>query len=178
MLDGGPFLLLSTVCCFIFAWFVLDCGLCFLLLRVFLCFFCCRERCCVVGFRELSEKVGGQKPPKKYSSRKLLHRRMLDLHLAYKSFVSGAKNGQATYFHCRVCCRYVAMRAQGAGEFKRRFESDKHWVKDVTYRVHMGCQRHSWLSIGLNPSRILVKCTRSLRILLRSTFGWSLKFHS
>ena len=63
---------------------------------------------------------------------------MLDLHPAYKSFVSGAKNGQATYFHCRVCCRDVAMKAQGSGEFKRHFESDKHWFKVVTYRVHMG----------------------------------------
>ena len=93
---------------------------------------------CVVGFRELSEKVGGQRAYKKYSSRKLLHRRMLDLHPAYKSFVSGAKNGQATYLHCRVCCRDVAMKAQGSGEFRRHFESDKHWIKDVTYRVHMG----------------------------------------
>ena len=63
---------------------------------------------------------------------------MLDLHPAYKSFVSDAKNGQATYFHCRVCCRDVAMKAQGSGEFRRHFESDKHWIKDVTYRVHMG----------------------------------------
>ena len=30
------------------------------------------------------------------------------------------------------------MKAQGSGEFKRHFESDKHWLKDVTYRVHMG----------------------------------------
>ena len=63
---------------------------------------------------------------------------MLDLRPAYKSFVSGAKNGQATYFHCRVCCRVVAMKAQGSGEFKRHFEYDKHWFKDVTYRMHMG----------------------------------------
>ena len=63
---------------------------------------------------------------------------MLDLHPAYKSFVSGAKNGHATYFYCRVCCRDVAMKTQGSGEFKRHFESDRHWFKDVTYRVHMG----------------------------------------
>ena len=89
--------------------------------------------------RELSEKVGGQKLPKEYSSRELLHRRMLGLHPSYKSFVSGAKNGQATYFHCRVRCRDdVAMKAQGSGEFERHFESDKLWFKDVTYRVHMG----------------------------------------
>ena len=30
------------------------------------------------------------------------------------------------------------MKAQGSGKFKRHFESDKHWFKDVTYRVHMG----------------------------------------
>ena len=95
----------------------------------------------VVGFRELSETVGsqlGNKITKKYSSRKLLHRRMLDLHPAYKSFVSGAKNGQATYFHCLVCRRDVAMIAHGSGEFGPHFVSDKHWLKDVAYRVHMG----------------------------------------
>ena len=92
----------------------------------------------VAGFRELNEKVGSQKLPKTYSSRKLLHRRILDLHPAYKSFVSGAKNGQATYFHCRVCRRDVAMKTQGSGEFRRHFECDKHWIKDVIYMVHMG----------------------------------------
>ena len=40
MLNGGSSLLLSAVCHFIFAWFVLDCGLWFLLLRVLSCMFC------------------------------------------------------------------------------------------------------------------------------------------
>ena len=38
MLNGGPFLLLSACLSFVFAWFILDCGLWFLLLRVFLLF--------------------------------------------------------------------------------------------------------------------------------------------
>ena len=30
------------------------------------------------------------------------------------------------------------MKAHGSGEFGRPSESDKHWFKDVTYRVQMG----------------------------------------
>ena len=140
MLSGGPFLLLIDCLSFCFRlvctrlWVVVSSPP-FLSLVCFCFFFFLFF---VVGFRELSEKVGGQRAPTKYSRRKLLHRRTLDLHPAYKSLVSGAKNGQATHVHCRVCCSDVAMKAQGSGEFRRHFESDKHWVKDVTYRVHMG----------------------------------------
>ena len=75
---------------------------------------------------------------KKYSSRNVLHRRMLSLHPAFPHFVSGAKNGKGSYFHCRVCKRDVGMKAQCSGEFARHFQSDGHWFKGVTYRVHMG----------------------------------------
>ena len=81
-----------------------------------------------------------KRPVKKYSSRNELHRRMLDCHPAFGDFVTGAKDGKGTHFHCRVCDRDVAMKAHGSGEFSRHFRSDAHWFKDVTYRVHMGLQ--------------------------------------
>ena len=65
---------------------------------------------------------------------------MLSRHPAFPDFVTGLKNGVGTHFHCRVCKRDVATRAQGSGEFSRHFRSDAHWFKDVTYRVHMGLQ--------------------------------------
>ena len=63
---------------------------------------------------------------------------MLSLHPAFPHFVSGAKNGKGSYFHCRVCKRDVGMKAQCSGEFARHFQADGHWFKGVTYRVHMG----------------------------------------
>ena len=30
------------------------------------------------------------------------------------------------------------MKAHGSGDIIRRFGSDRHWYRDVTYRVHMG----------------------------------------
>ena len=144
----------------------------------------------VVGFRELSEKVGSQKTPKKYGSRKLLHCRVLDLHPAYKSFVSGAKNGQATYFHCRVCLRDVAMKAQGSGEFRRHFESDKHWIKNVTYGVHMGLPVLNRLMEPMDVTEVQIaeyraklfedlgESTISLRTLCRNIPEWNLNFRS
>ena len=65
---------------------------------------------------------------------------MLDRHPAFADFVTGAKDGKGTHFHCRVCDRDVAMKAHGSGEFSRHFRSDAHWYKDVTYRVHMGLE--------------------------------------
>ena len=65
---------------------------------------------------------------------------MLDRHPAFSDFVTGAKNGKGTHFHCRVCDRDVAMKAHGSEEFSRHCRSDAHWFKDVTYRVHMGLQ--------------------------------------
>ena len=97
----------------------------------------------VIEFQELSEKVEqrmAKRPVKKYCSRNELHRRMLDRLPAFGDFVTGAKDGNGTHFHCRVCDRDVAMKAHGSGEFSRHFRSDAHWFKDVTYRVHMGLQ--------------------------------------
>ena len=100
------------------------------------------DLCVFVGLDEFADSVGSRLSArgkgKKYSSRNVLHRRMLSLHPAFPHFVSGAKNGKGTHFHCRVCKRDVGMRAQGSGEFARHFQSDGHWFKDVTYRVHMG----------------------------------------
>ena len=98
---------------------------------------------CVVEFQELNEKVEqrlAKRPVKKYSSRNELHRSMLDRHPAFADFVTGAKDGKGTHFHCRVCDHDVVMKAHGSGEFSRHFRSDAHWFKDVTCRVHMGLQ--------------------------------------
>ena len=95
----------------------------------------------VLGISKLVEKVDdrlGKKRTRKYSSRNDLHKRMLGLHPAFPSFVAGPKNGQVTHFFCKVCKRDVAMKAHGSGEFIRHFGSDRHWYRDVTYRVHMG----------------------------------------
>ena len=95
----------------------------------------------VIGFSDLAGKVEGRlgkrKTPK-YSSRNVLHKRMLGLHPAFASFVAGPKNGLGTHCFCKVCKIDVAMKAQGSGEFVRHFGSDGHWFRDVTYRVHMG----------------------------------------
>ena len=68
----------------------------------------------------------------------MLHRRMLDSHPAYPSFVSGSKRGAGTHFHCVMCKCDVAMNAHGSREFARHFQSDGHWFKNDVYRVHMG----------------------------------------
>ena len=95
----------------------------------------------VLGFDDFVEKMGDRlsKRPKekKYSSRNYLHRRMLNLHPAFPDFVSGPRSGNGNFFFCRVCRRDVGMKAHGSGEFARQFQSDSHWFKDVTYRVHM-----------------------------------------
>ena len=98
--------------------------------------------CVSVGLDEFAEKVGSRLnvrgKGKKYSSRNVLHRRMLSLHPAFSDFVSGAMNGKGSHFHCRVCKRDVGMKAHGSGEFAGHFQFDGHWFKNVTYRVHMG----------------------------------------
>ena len=80
------------------------------------------------GFRKLSGKIVNncQRRMPTYSPRKHLRRRMLSLHPLYADLVSGAKFGELTYFFCRVCHRDVAMKAHGAGEFRRHFSSDGH----------------------------------------------------
>ena len=98
---------------------------------------------CFTELQEFSgrvEKKLTKKVVKTYGSRNILHRRMLSRHPAFPDFVTGSKKGVGTHFNCRVCQRDVAMRSQGVGEFRRHFQSDAHWFKDVTYRVHMGLQ--------------------------------------
>ena len=96
----------------------------------------------VVGFQGLTprveERLSVTKKPKTYSSRNMLRRDMLDLHPVYRNFVSGPKCGSGKYFFCRLCQRDVGMKSQGSGEFAWHFRSDRHWMKDVTYREHMG----------------------------------------
>ena len=120
-----------------------------------------------VGLDDFAEKVGDrlskQPKPKTYSSRNCLHRRMLKLHPAFPDFVSGPKCGSGKFFFCRVCRRDVGMKAHGSGEFARHFQSDSHWFKDVTYRVHMNWQvlnrlmQPMELSANLLFSRVLTK---------------------
>ena len=86
-----------------------------------------RVSCCMifVGFGALADSVETRLRPatkeKKYSSRNLLHRRMLSLNPVYGDFVSGAKCGDAKFFHCRICKRDVKMGLHGAAEFVRNF---------------------------------------------------------
>ena len=63
---------------------------------------------------------------------------MLNLHPVYRDFASGSKCGSGKKFFSCSCQRDIGMKAQGSGEFARHFRSDGHWIKDVTYRVHMG----------------------------------------
>ena len=92
------------------------------------------------GFSQLVEKVGEQcaRKVRNCSSRNQLYRRMLDLHPVFPSFVSGSKSGELMNFFCRVCHRDVRMQAHGAGQFRRHFRSNRHWFRDVAYRLHMG----------------------------------------
>ena len=119
------------------------------------------------------EKRLAKRTVKTYGNRNTLHRRMLSRHPAFPDFVTGTTTGEGTHFHCRVCKRDVAMKAQGSGEFGRNFRSDAHWFKDVTYRVHMGvqvlnrrwnCQQVNWQIISLDHFVILAGSIRSLKI--------------
>ena len=105
------------------------------------CYICLIGFVRVIGFSELVEKVEShfERPKaKKYSSRKLLHRRMLALNPLFADFVTGSECGSAKVFYCRICRRDVKLGSKGSAEFARHFESKKHWEQDVTYRVHMG----------------------------------------
>ena len=51
---------------------------------------------------------------------------------------SGSKNGKSTSFFCTMCERDVSIESRGSGEINRHFASDRHWERDVTYRVHKG----------------------------------------
>ena len=74
-------------------------------------------------------------PVKKYSSRHHLRKDMVGDHPIFSLFVSGASNGSATHFHCMICKRDVSMQSRGAREFIRHYSGDRHWTRDVAYRV-------------------------------------------
>ena len=102
--------------------------------------------CFNIGFAEFANKIGdslenlGVSPKKKknYSSRNYLRKDMVAGNEILGEFVSGSKNGLSTYFFCTMCERDVSMVSRGANELVRHFTSDRHWQRDVTYRVHKG----------------------------------------
>ena len=77
-------------------------------------------------------------PVKKYSSRHHLRKDMVGNHPIFSLFVSGASNGSASHFHCMICKRDVSMLSRGAREFVRHYSGDRHWSRDVAYRVQQG----------------------------------------
>ena len=77
-------------------------------------------------------------PVKKYSSRHHLRKDMVGDHPIFTLFVSGASNGSASRFHCMICKRDVSMLSRGAREFVRHYSGDRHWSRDVAYRVQQG----------------------------------------
>ena len=77
-------------------------------------------------------------PVKKYSSRHHLRKDMVGDHPIFSLFVSGASNGSASRFHCMICKRDVSMLSRGAKEFIRHYSGDRHWSRDVAYRVQQG----------------------------------------
>ena len=77
-------------------------------------------------------------PVKKYSSRHHLRKGMVGDHPIFSLFVSGASNGSASRFHCMICKRDVSMLSRGAREFIRHYSGDRHWSRDVAYRVQQG----------------------------------------
>ena len=79
-----------------------------------------------------------ERPKKKYSSRNLLHRKMLSLKPVFGDFVTGSKCGSAKFFFCRNCRRDVKLGSHGSSEFVRDFGPKKHWEQDVVYHLHMG----------------------------------------
>ena len=58
----------------------------------------------------------------------------------FELFVSVASSEVETAFFCTLCQRDVSIAAKGEREMTRHFGSDKHWLLDVTYRVHQGLQ--------------------------------------
>ena len=106
----------------------------------------CIKSCFVIGFAEFANKIGDSlenlgvspKKKKKYSSRNHLRKDMVAVNEILSEFVSASKNGLSTYFFCTMCERDVSMVSRGASELVRQFTSNRHWERDVTYRVHKG----------------------------------------
>ena len=79
------------------------------------------------------------------SLRNRLRRSMVKDHLVFELFVSGSSSGVESAFFCTLCERDVSIAAKGVREIMRHFSSDKHWLLDVTYRVHQGLQVYNKL---------------------------------
>ena len=77
-------------------------------------------------------------PVKKYSSRYHLRKDMVGDHPIFSLFVSGASNGSSSLFHCMICKRDVSMLSRGAKEFVRHYSGERHWSRDVAFRVQQG----------------------------------------
>ena len=60
---------------------------------------------------------------------------MVGDHPVLSVFVSGSSTGVSTSFHCMICRLDVSMHSRGAREFIRHYSSDRHWERDVAYRV-------------------------------------------
>ena len=89
---------------------------------------------------------------KKYSSRHRLRKDMVGDHPVYSLFVSGLSSGSSSLFHCMICRRDVSMQSRGAREFVRHFGSDRHWFRDVAYRVQKDLPVYSRLMEPLELS--------------------------
>ena len=59
--------------------------------------------------------------------------------------MSVSSSGVETAFFCTICQRDVSIATKGVREISRHFASDKHWLLDVTYRVHQGLQVYNKL---------------------------------
>ena len=72
----------------------------------------------IADFSDLTEKMRdqlGKKKIPKVSSRDVLHKTMLRLHILFACFIAGPKCGLGSF--CTVYKRDVAMEAHGSGEF-------------------------------------------------------------
>ena len=79
------------------------------------------------------------------SPRNRLRRSMVKDHPVFELFVSGSSSGIDSAFFCTLSQRDVSIAAKGVREITRHFASDKHWLLDVTYRVHQGLQVYNKL---------------------------------
>ena len=70
---------------------------------------------------------------------------MVKDHPVFELFVSGSSSGIDSAFFCTLCQRDVSIAAKGVREITWHFASDKHWILDVTYRVHQSLQVYNKL---------------------------------
>ena len=128
----------------LFRWFSSYCD-CVLFQPSFVGWFPCNFRLCFVfvGLQDLVARMetslekaatSGQRV-REYSSRQHLRKYMVGDHQVLSVFVSGASSGVSTRFHCLICRRDVSIQSRGAMDLARLFSSDRHWERDVAYRV-------------------------------------------